>query len=267
MCRKTLPSSRNLLAWNGWASWPLATTWTGRQCRKCIISGGSLTAASAGRGCNSYRWPWPWRCLYLALDGDGKSGAIGAVTGELIAEAYVNSWISEKLADPASLQKLQGDALRAELAKLETEITELRRKGVDIARLGAGMGAALTGGDINVAAQTGGNAAENNALPLVLIIYGACEAIDGGIKLYNAYKLAEAIDNQDEEGIIKYGGEIVVDSTIGAVPLSGALTKLGMTKVGMMIAGIGAKVGDNVTNLVTKLGPDKAVDAIRNADD
>jgi len=102
---------------------------------------------------------------------------------------------------------------------------------------------------------------------LVLIIYGACEAIDGGIKLYNAYKLAEAIDNQDEEGIIKYGGEIVVDSTIGAVPLSGALTKLGMTKVGMMIAGIGAKVGDNVTNLVTKLGPDKAVDAIRNADD
>ena len=182
----------------------------------------------------------------LALGGDGTSGALGAVAGELIADTYVNAWIGDKLADPNSMKELKGEALKAELKKLEGEIAELRRKGVDIARLGAGVAAALTGGDIN--------AAENNALPLLLIIYGACEAVDAGIKLYNAYKLAEAIQNQDEAAILQYGGEIVADSIIGAAPLSGVFTKLGMTKVGLMIASLGTKIGDDVASVAAKLG-------------
>jgi len=189
----------------------------------------------------------------IAMGGDGTSGALGAVTGEFIADSYVNAWIGDKLADPASMNKLEGDALKAELKKLEGEIAELRRKGVDVARLGAGMAAALTGGDINAAAQTGGNAAEHNALPLLLVIYGACEAVDAGIKLYNAYKLAEAIQNQDEEAILQYGSEIVVDSAIGAVPLSGVFTKLGMTKVGAMVLALGTKMGDGAASVLTKI--------------
>jgi hypothetical protein len=31
----------------------------------------------------------------FAMEGDGTSGALGAVVGELIADAYVNAWIGE----------------------------------------------------------------------------------------------------------------------------------------------------------------------------
>jgi filamentous hemagglutinin len=122
----------------------------------------------------------------LAMGGDGTSGALGAVVGELIADTYVNAWIGEKISQSEDYKKLSGDELRKELDKLDGEIAELRRRGVDLARLGAGMAAALTGGDIDIAAQTGGNAAEHNALPAVLIILAVCEAVDAGIKIYNS---------------------------------------------------------------------------------
>jgi len=189
----------------------------------------------------------------IAMGGDGTSGALGAVTGEFIADSYVNAWIGDKLADPASMNKLEGDALKAELKKLEGEIAELRRKGVDIARLGAGMAAALTGGDINAAAQTGGNAAEHNALPLLLVIYGACEAVDAGIKLYNAYKLAEAIQNQDEEAIKYYGTEILIDTAVDAAPLGAVFTKLGMTKIGAMVLALGNDAAKTATKFAEKV--------------
>jgi filamentous hemagglutinin len=190
----------------------------------------------------------------LAMGGDGKSGALGAVVGELIADTYVNAWIGKKISQTEDYKKLSGDELRKELDKLDGEIAELRRRGVDLARLGAGMAAALTGGDIDIAAQAGGNAAEHNALPAVLIILAACEAVDGGIKIYNAYKLAEAIQDQDEAGIEYYGTEILIDSAVDAAPLGAVFTKLGMTKVGGIIMGLGAKVGDQAAGVASKSG-------------
>jgi filamentous hemagglutinin len=188
----------------------------------------------------------------LAMGGDGTSGALGAVVGELIADTYVNAWIGEKISQSEDYKKLSGDELRKELDKLDGEIAELRRRGVDLARLGAGMAAALTGGDIDIAAQTGGNAAEHNALPVVLIVLGVCEAVDVGIKIYNAYKLAEAIQDQDEAAIEYYGTEILIDTAVDAAPLGAVFTKLGMTKVGGIIMGLGAKVGDEVVGVATK---------------
>lgn len=202
----------------------------------------------------------------LAMGGDGTSGALGAVAGELIADTYVNAWIGEKISQTEDYKKLSGDELRKELDKLEGEIAELRRRGVDLARLGAGMAAALTGGDIDIAAQTGGNAAEHNALPVVLIVLGVCEAVDVGIKLYNAYKLAEAIQDQDEAGIEHYGTEILIDTAVDAAPLGAVFTKLGMTKVGGIIMGLGAKVGDEAVGVASKSAgrnlPFKDVDRI-----
>lgn len=49
----------------------------------------------------------------VALGGDGTSSAVGAVTGELIADAYVNSWISDKLTETKDMGTLQGEALKA----------------------------------------------------------------------------------------------------------------------------------------------------------
>lgn len=88
---------------------------------------------------------------------------------------------------------------------------------------------------------------------MLLIIYGACEAVDAGIKIYNAYKLAEAIQDGDEEAIKRYGTEILVDTAVDAAPLGAFFTKLGMTKVGLLIAGLGAKVGDNVASVIAKV--------------
>jgi Possible hemagglutinin (DUF637)/Pre-toxin domain with VENN motif len=71
------------------------------------------------------------------------SGAIGAVIGEITASA------------------LGGDAAGMGLLSA-SQTTDI----LNLAKLMAGVAAALTGGDINLAANAGGNAAENNALSL-----------------------------------------------------------------------------------------------------
>jgi len=82
---------------------------------------------------------------------------------------------------------------------------------------------------------------------------GHGQAVDAGIKIYNAYKLAEAIENGDDEAIKQYSSEILIDTAVDAAPLGAMFTKLGMTKVGVLIAGLGAKVGDNVATVLTKV--------------
>jgi hypothetical protein len=79
-----------------------------------------------------------------------------------------------------------------------------------------------------------------------------CEAVDAGIKIYNAYKLAEAIQDQDEAAIEYYGTEILIDSAVDAAPLGAVFTKLGMAKVGGIIMGLGAKGGDEVVGVASK---------------
>ena len=90
----------------------------------------------------------------IAMGGDGVSGAIGGVVGEITGEILMNQ-IAEALLtgqiDPKSLKNW-------------------RDAGVDLSKLAAGFAAAAAGGDIDTAANTGGNAARNNAAQACTLI-------------------------------------------------------------------------------------------------
>ncbi|SNR73994.1 ADP-ribosyl cyclase, partial [Humidesulfovibrio mexicanus] len=88
-----------------------------------------------------------------AADGkDAASGALGAVVGEVAAQAL-----------RASLEK----AIRTgEIGP--DKVQEWIDRGVNLSKLTAGLTAAAAGMDVSTAAQTGGNAAENNAYKTVI---------------------------------------------------------------------------------------------------
>jgi len=89
------------------------------------------------------------------------SGAGGAIVGEAIGQLYqstleedLNQWLEEEIAKGENIS-------RADITK---KAYEFKQRGVDLARLGAAMTAFTLGGDVDIAAATGANAAENNAL-------------------------------------------------------------------------------------------------------
>ena len=86
---------------------------------------------------------------------DCASGATGAVIGETVGLLYAEK-IDEWLQD-AQTGTLKTDEVISQLEKM-------KKDGVDMAKLASGLAVALGGGDVNLAAMTGGNAAENNAL-------------------------------------------------------------------------------------------------------
>ncbi|MBL4900934.1 MAG: DUF637 domain-containing protein [Colwellia sp.] len=133
------------------------------------------------------------------------SGAGGAVIGEIIASQYrtsddvieaqeaIEGFVKENGDFVALLKEEQftDEQIQGVLAKNSivaehmVRLDKLRQKGVDIARLGAAIGAFAAGADasgINIAADLGENAAANNALYLV----------------YGFKKLLEAISNSEE---------------------------------------------------------------------
>lgn len=136
------------------------------------------------------------------------SGAGGAVIGEVVSDKYKSSQDYE-----AAKQKLDdelkslgfdydkiGSLTPAEQFKLINSksvsdqfaaLQKIKATGVDLARLGAGLAAFIAEGEVNIAADAGENAAENNAFWVVLQI---------GYALYKAYDLYQTI-----EGIIELG--------------------------------------------------------------
>ena len=91
---------------------------------------------------------------------DCASGAAGAVIGETVGLLY-----AEKIKEWAQDAK-NGTLDKEEVFNL---LEKMKDDGVNIAKLASGFAVALGGGDVNLAAMTGGNAAENNALELVLM--------------------------------------------------------------------------------------------------
>ncbi len=92
--------------------------------------------------------------------GDCASGATGAMIGKVAGELY-------KFMTPGERSQ----------AELEGAFAEWKQKGVDIAKLSAALGAFVAGLDVNSAAATGANAAENNAMkhiarPLDIAVIG-----------------------------------------------------------------------------------------------
>ncbi|WP_430511448.1 DUF637 domain-containing protein [Pannonibacter phragmitetus] len=102
--------------------------------------------------------------------GDCAGGAAGGVAGELVAQIQLQAWVRDKLEQAESLrgQTLTAQEAMAIRALLESDFERFRAKGVDVARLAGGLAAALAGGDVDTGANTGGNAAENNAIPLIV---------------------------------------------------------------------------------------------------
>ncbi len=104
-------------------------------------------------------------------DGDTElgcvSGAGGAVIGEFIAQGYEEG-IQDDLEEWISTQTTGGGVV--DEAQVMQQALEFKRRGVDLARLGSALTAFALGGDVTIAAETGANAAENNALFLITVI-------------------------------------------------------------------------------------------------
>ncbi|MEI8632417.1 DUF637 domain-containing protein [Vibrio sp. PP-XX7] len=97
------------------------------------------------------------------------SGAAGSVIGEYVATKYL-----EELA--AKNEKIRAAAKQAiEQPMTETEakqmIADMRRLGVDVSRFAAALTVFAFGGNVDIAAYTAGNAAQNNMLFLPLLLH------------------------------------------------------------------------------------------------
>ncbi len=131
------------------------------------------------------------------------SGAGGAVVGELVAEAVRSDFFSET--DALFRDCLEGagsDCKRLSLGEFREMFARYKRSGVDFARLSAALAAFTFGGDVNIAAGTGANAAEHNAFWFIpLAVFSALE------KAWTVYEyatwaneLGEALQRNDAVG-------------------------------------------------------------------
>jgi hypothetical protein len=148
------------------------------------------------------------------------------VTGELVGSLYRSHTKDEVEQAQASMKDLLagesdniGDMVKAGYSESEVsayleyklksggyqdEIDQLRQNGVDLARFSAGLVGMLAGADaagVNLAALTGENAAENNALFMLAIPY-VITAISIGITAYEIY------DPPLYQEIEKAGGDV-----------------------------------------------------------
>lgn len=139
------------------------------------------------------------------------SGAGGAVIGEVIADQYksqsdyntkatnVENQLKAMGLSTDNLENLSESDLVKLLRQKNTvdlikEVQQIKAIGVDLAKLGAGLSAFVAGGEVNIAANAGENAAENNAFWFVIQV---------GYALYRAYEVYQTI-----EGIIELGKEL-----------------------------------------------------------
>ncbi|SFM21373.1 filamentous hemagglutinin, partial [Desulfomicrobium norvegicum] len=183
-----------------------------------------------------------------ALSGDAAAGAIGAVVGEMAAEAFVQRFVYSQIDNPEALMNLTDE----EALQLKADLIRLESTGVDMGRLAAGIAAAVAERDIDTAATTGGNAAENNAFFVIPVLL---EFMDKGLQAYDAYRLAKAIDAGDTDEAADIASEIALGAATDAIPANVVAIKIVSAVEKFGLAGLGAKI-------VGKFG-DEAGDAWR----
>ncbi|HGF5257929.1 TPA: DUF637 domain-containing protein [Vibrio parahaemolyticus] len=181
-----------------------------------------------------------------------SSGAGGAVVGEVIGDlsrqkveenaAKVEEFFDDKLnklkesamaANPdlsaADLVELDRQFVEEHRGQIEAELNELKTAGVDLAKLGAGLAAFAAGGDVDIAASAGENAAENNALFLLLIPI-LLKVIDAVTIAADFYAVGQAYDRSDAEGdaaLQQLLKGFAIDATVGQlVPGSRMMRKI-----------------------------------------
>lgn len=178
--------------------------------------------------------------MAAADGGDAASGALGAVVGEVAAQAFL-------------VEKLKKGIT-------EEDLPALKERGVNLAKLAAGMAAAVAGADVDTAAGTADNAARNNALDTIWD--GLCILYDSGKIAYGLYK--------DDKGMVREGFiDLAGDTAAFFIPMVPA----GLSRVARSAdkaaeaakaaekVGDAAKVADEVKSL------DKLSDAIKIAEE
>ncbi|WP_299005973.1 hypothetical protein [uncultured Shewanella sp.] len=132
------------------------------------------------------------------------SGAGGAVVGEVIADTFksqkaynkaendLESALAELGMDEDAFKALTTEQQAVQIAthtSLETameRLEKLKTQGVDLAKLGSALVAFVANADVNIAADAGANAAENNAYKFFF---------QAAYQLYRAYLFVKTIDD------------------------------------------------------------------------
>ncbi|KZN60847.1 DUF637 domain-containing protein [Pseudoalteromonas luteoviolacea] len=149
------------------------------------------------------------------------SGAGGAVAGEIIGDMHaseidkvqkdletsIQNKTNELLTDSRVIDSSDPARTRHELLKkhnleLRKQFKQWEAAGVDLAKLGAGFSAFLAGGDVNIAASAGENAAEHNAI-WVLVIPVLLKAMDTYFLIQDFQEVAEAYGESTAKGNAK----------------------------------------------------------------
>lgn len=155
------------------------------------------------------------------------SGAGGAVVGEFIGDIYkassphaddiaeLETWMADRgLISEADFNSLT-DAERLELQRhiastgmSTAEIQRFREIGIDTAKMGAALTAFIAGADVEIAAATAENAAENNALPAYLVYLWVAAnttltVIDVYDKIEGVAELAEDLDAAKDDPLLQ----------------------------------------------------------------
>lgn len=233
---------------------------------------------------------------------DGCSyGALGAVTGELVgsihksktkeeveeAQGAINDMMEKdkeliaKLAAPCSggqttacgMSNAQISAVlqneNTQYTHYQKQINDLRQSGVDLARFSGALASMLAGADaagVNVAADTGQNAAENNALFLLAIPF-IIKAIDIALtldELYDAYKdISKAYAKGDAEGeqaladfIEASAGNAALEKIIEKLIPGASIAKaMSNSEILQAIRGWGENGLETLTNAIQKADP------------
>lgn len=205
-----------------------------------------------------------------------KAGAGGAVVGEFIATQYrtsqevieaedaVKGFVDEngkyvKSLAEQGLSEAELNAylnLQSDLPYYTAEFDNLLSKGVDLSKLGAAIAVFAAGGtaaQVNTAAYTGENAAENNGLFLVLALPVLLTGIDiaiTGYDLYTIYMLMDSDDPADQEqarkAMLRFGIELSVGATVGALIPGDRLLVKTFETLRQYIAENGTKNTDNL---------------------
>ncbi|OZY86302.1 hypothetical protein CBP51_04550 [Cellvibrio mixtus] len=95
-----------------------------------------------------------------------SSGAGGAVIGEYVGSLYADK-LDQEMKEWIDASIKEG-GVRPTREQQEAKFAYFKSRGVDMARLAAALTAFASGGDVNIAANSGQNAAQNNALNLAL---------------------------------------------------------------------------------------------------
>ena len=204
-------------------------------------------------------------CAFGAASaGDCRSGAIGAAAGEAVALGYEQITASQLESELNALANVDGSFEEIGLA-IDAKTAEWRARGVDISRLAAGIAALGTKADVNIAANSGRNSAENNALFLIPVALFALETVDKLLLIRDVNRLADTMeayaaaveagdteraeslkldaDSQKRElginvaiDVVAVGGTIGVKKFVNWLKASGSAVKTGNSLAGIRTA-------------------------------